>query len=250
MNINSSHADNLPLVSIITVTLNAENFLERCIKSVLSQEYPNIQHIILDGGSTDGTINILNKYNDLLAFWKSEPDEGIYNAMNKAVRHAKGDWIVFIGSDDILFKGFSDMAYLLKEENTIYYGESKWKEEIHGGAFSLNRLTKRNLCHQSIFYPKEVFNKYQYDEDYLARADYILNMQCWNDKKFKNVFHPILVSDYAPGGFSAYNPDYLFHTNKAQLIKEHFGFFYYLKYKLRCFKNTIKGRTADPDLLY
>ncbi|MGX5688863.1 glycosyltransferase family 2 protein [Arcticibacter tournemirensis] len=248
-NSTSYHKD-LPLVSIITVTRNAEEFIERCIKSVLNQSYPNIEHIILDGKSTDGTVEVLKRYDEKIAFWKSEPDNGIYNAMNKAVQHSKGDWIIFIGADDVLFEGFSQMAFLLKDKKTIYYGESKWREFINGGEFNLNRLTKENLCHQAIFYPRSIFEKYTYDEKYVARADYVLNMQCWNDKSYKKQFYPILISDYAPGGFSAHNPDILFHQTKAALIKEHFSPYYYLKYKYRCYKNVRKNRPADMDLTW
>lgn len=89
-----------PLVSIVTVVYNGFNTLEKTIESVLGQTYPNIEYIIIDGGSTDGTLEIIKKYEDQIAFWSSEPDKGIYDAMNKGLKKATGEWIGIINSDD------------------------------------------------------------------------------------------------------------------------------------------------------
>jgi glycosyltransferase involved in cell wall biosynthesis len=89
-----------PLVSVITSVLNGGKFLTACLESVLSQDYPNIEHIVIDGGSTDGTVDLLRRYDDRVALWKSEPDNGIYDAWNKGLSEAGGEWICFLGSDD------------------------------------------------------------------------------------------------------------------------------------------------------
>ena len=89
-----------PLISIIVAVYNGEKTLQRCIDSVFSQTYPHKELIIIDGGSTDGTVDILQTNNDKITYWKSEPDNGIYQAWNKALDHAKSDWICFLGSDD------------------------------------------------------------------------------------------------------------------------------------------------------
>uniref|UniRef100_UPI003B58646C glycosyltransferase n=1 Tax=Noviherbaspirillum sp. ST9 TaxID=3401606 RepID=UPI003B58646C len=99
-----------PLISIITVTLNAAKYLEDCITSVINQSSLNIEHLIFDGGSTDGTLEIINKYERHITYWQSEKDKGIYDAMNKAVKKAKGEWVYFLGADDTLLKGFSFIA--------------------------------------------------------------------------------------------------------------------------------------------
>lgn len=90
----------LPLVSIITVVFNGEKFLEEAIKSVLSQDYTNIEYLIIDGGSTDGTIDIIKKYNIAIDYWVSKPDQGIYDAMNQGIRLARGKLIGILNSDD------------------------------------------------------------------------------------------------------------------------------------------------------
>lgn len=88
-------------VSVITAVLNGEDIIEDCIKSVVSQTYPHIEHIIIDGGSKDGTVNIIKKHEEKIAKWKSEPDNGIYDAMNKGIRNATGDVVGILNSDDI-----------------------------------------------------------------------------------------------------------------------------------------------------
>ncbi len=243
------HRDNdIPLISIITVTLNAVNHLEHCIKSVINQKYPRIEHVILDGGSTDGTLEILTKYNSNLAFWKCEPDKGIYNAMNKALHYIHGNWVLFLGADDVLFEGFSQMAFNLKKTNCIYYGMSKWKDKISGKKFTAYMLTKGNICHQSIFYPIRVFEKYHYDERYKVRADYVLNMQLWKDSDFSKQFFPILIVNYASGGFSAQHQDTFFTTNKSKIIRKHFGLFVFLHYKIKKIKNRLRNLPGDNEL--
>lgn len=91
---------NKPLISVITVVRNDVSHIEQTMLSVLNQTYPNVEYIVIDGGSTDGTVDIIMKYADKLAFWVSEPDGGIYPAMNKGASHASGDWVCFINSGD------------------------------------------------------------------------------------------------------------------------------------------------------
>ena len=89
-----------PLISVITVSYNAVSTIEDTILSVINQTYPNIEYIIIDGGSADGTVDIIEKYVDRISYWVSEPDKGIYDAMNKGLKVANGDWAIFMGSDD------------------------------------------------------------------------------------------------------------------------------------------------------
>lgn len=231
-----------PLITVITVTYNAEKFLNDCISSVSDQEYKNIEHLIFDGGSTDGTLNILEESNQKIGYWRSEPDNGIYSAMNKALTFAKGKWILFLGADDKLLPGFSEMAKLLKDENCIYYGESQFKNTIHGGFYDAYRLVKFNICHQNIFYPRNVFEYYTYNESYRVSADHYLNIQCFADKRFRFEYHPILVAIYAPGGFSSFAIDEMFKKDKDKIIKANFSTLIYWRYKLRKFRHFIKGK--------
>jgi len=126
------------LISIITVVYNGETHLEQTIKSVLNQTYPNTEYIIIDGGSTDGTLDIIKKYNDKIAFWVSEPDNGIYDAMNKGIELATGEWINFMNAGDTfankntIEKIFSKSSY---EEVDVIFGNSIIKLE-NGDTFT------------------------------------------------------------------------------------------------------------------
>jgi len=91
------------LISIITVVLNGVEFLEEAFESVFSQSFTDYEYIVIDGGSTDGTIDIIGKYAENIEYWVSEPDNGVYDAMNKAIKVAKGRWLYFLGADDVLF---------------------------------------------------------------------------------------------------------------------------------------------------
>ena len=106
------------LISVITVCYNAENNLERTILSVLNQTYSNIEYIIIDGGSTDGTIDLIKKYADKITYWQSETDKGIYDAMNKGIQKATGEWINFMNAGDL----FSSTTILQQMSDAIKPG--------------------------------------------------------------------------------------------------------------------------------
>ena len=90
------------LISIITVCLNAMEYIEQTITSVMAQTYPNLEYIIIDGGSLDGTVDIIRKYESRLAYWHSQPDRGIAHAFNLGLAQAHGDWILYLNADDLL----------------------------------------------------------------------------------------------------------------------------------------------------
>ena len=112
----------LPKVSIIIVTYNASNTLQRCLDSVFKQEYPNLELVIIDGESNDNTVEIIKANKEKIHFWTSEKDEGIYDAMNKGLEKITGEWVYFLGADDQLLDGFSSLSFELKLKDTIYYG--------------------------------------------------------------------------------------------------------------------------------
>ncbi len=92
-----------PKISIITAVLNRVNTIEQTISSVVNQTYQNYEYILIDGGSNDGTVDVIKKYEDQIAYWISEPDNGVYDAFNKGILVAKGEYIHFLGSDDCLY---------------------------------------------------------------------------------------------------------------------------------------------------
>ena len=111
-----------PKISIVTICYNSVSVLEETMLSVLNQTYPNIEYIIIDGGSTDGTVDIIKKYADRLAYWVSEPDKGIYDAMNKGIAAATGEYVIFTNSGDRLVSSviLSEVVLLELKEDVIY----------------------------------------------------------------------------------------------------------------------------------
>lgn len=218
--------NNLPKITVATVTFNSASIIEDCIQSVLRQKYNNLEYIIIDGNSTDGTVDILKKYYSQIRY-VSEPDKGIYDAMNKALRMSTGDYLIFIGSDDrfVSLDVLARMSTHLKNETIIYYGNvlRPLKMEIYCGKYNKYKLAVKNISHQAIFYPRSVYKSLQYDLHYKLFADYVYNMQLWKNIKFQYV--PILVTCYNETGLSATSVDDAFIMDYTRLRLKHLGFF-------------------------
>ncbi|MDP3111932.1 MAG: glycosyltransferase family 2 protein, partial [Thermodesulfovibrionales bacterium] len=156
----------------ITICLNSEKFLEETILSVLNQSYKNIEYIIIDGGSTDGTLDIIKRYEDRIDYWVSEPDKGISDAFNKGILASKGDIIGFLNSQDYYFSNdvIQKIAGLFNTNPGagIVYGKTYYvpvnSSEIvgvMGERFTEERMRKRNIMpHQSVFTKREVFDQF------------------------------------------------------------------------------------------
>ncbi|MBC7915476.1 MAG: glycosyltransferase [Pyrinomonadaceae bacterium] len=235
-----ANKNNEPLISVLTVSYNAEKHIENCIKSVIAQPFKNIEHIIIDGNSQDSTISIIQKYNQQITYWRSENDSGIYNAMNKAVGFARGKWLIFLGSDDELLSGFSEMIPYLEDNQSIYYGDYLSDKQRYGGKFTSYRLSKSGICQQNILYSRSVFEKYQFQEQYLSSADYFLNIQCWADKQFQWKYIPIIMANFSSEGFSGRFIDSEFESDRIGIIKKYLGFWIYLRYELKQFRKKLK----------
>src|SRR4051812_33386156 len=187
-----------PLLSIVTVVLNGAQTLERTLRSVFDQEFEDLEYVIIDGGSIDGSVDIIRQYESRIGHWRSEPDSGLYDAMNKGVRAARGRWILFLGADDELVARLADIAPLLKDERTVYYGDVYMPRQrlTYDGAFSAYKIMFKNICQQAIFYPRRVFEIHTFDTRYRLWADYVLNMACYGDKRFRFAYMGKLICLY------------------------------------------------------
>ena len=167
--------------SIITVCYNASSTIRETIASVLGQTYQELEYIVVDGKSDDGTVEILQSIADKKLTFISEKDSGIYNAMNKGLRMASGDYLLFMGADDTFYDKdvLKKVAVKLAGCNDVVYGDVmlKTRQRLFNGAYSRWTWGHRNICHQSIFYPKAVYGKYLYDEKYKSVADWDYNLR-------------------------------------------------------------------------
>lgn len=241
-------------ISIITVCLNSENLIEKTIKSIINQTYPNIEYIIIDGKSTDNTLGVIKKYESHVNILVSEKDNGVYDAMNKGAHLANGDLIYFLNSGDYLYddKILEKIASEAEKNNLceIFYGDilyynSSGSKYYSGPKNSIVEIISRGINHQSIFTRKSAFEKCGYfDTKYKIFADYDWLLRCLIKYQTKINKIEIPISYYLRGGLSDnYIKDYMHEkyeiiTNYSkfdQLLKyarlHPFGFLNYLKYK-------------------
>ena len=203
------------LISIITVCYNAEEYIEQCIQSVLSQDFEDFEYIIIDGGSTDNTPNIIEKYQDQLAYWHSKADRGISHAFNQGLEHAKGEWVVFLNADDCYChtKVLSSAARVLRSSTNIdlVYGQiqivkrQQCIEPISGlvgepwkwKSFCLHST----IPHPASFTHKRLFEKFGlFDENFRNALDYEFYLRAGKDLSVRYI--PELYVWMRTGGMS------------------------------------------------
>lgn len=231
MELKKSH---LPLISVITVVYNAEEFLEDTILSVLNQDYKNIEFLIIDGGSSDSTIDIIEKYIENIDVFISEEDNGIYDAMNKGINLAKGDWINFLNAGDCFYKkevlksifttDLSNLWFLYGKVN--YFSNEFNISNIFGKEIKINNLqTSFPICHQSMFFNKKVFNRLgNYNLNYLVTSDYDLTIKIFKDDSIIKKFYDVTISSFLIDGYG-FNNSIKAHWEKVKVIDSHFKFF-------------------------
>lgn len=220
---------------------NSVDTIENAIESVINQTYQNFQLIIIDGNSKDGTLDIINKYDEYLDYWESKNDKGIYDAMNKGLDHVKGQFVYFLGADDILFNNqvLETVSKFLKEhQTTIYYGNVLFKSsnKIYDGKFNALKLVTRNISHQCIFYPYTLLKEYRFNTKYKVFADYNLNLLLYS--KFKFIYINKLIAVFNEQGMSgSRTKDIEFEKNRNKIIKNNYSF---LVYYYRISRSFIK----------
>lgn len=246
------------LISIITVNYNDKLGLERTLKSVQEQTYTNFEHIIIDGGSTDGSKELIEANKTNFSYWVSEPDNGIYNAMNKGVKAAKGEYLYFLNSGD----HFEDLNALDKAQaqlgnhDVVYFNIS-----VVGEANSYIKTCPKELsfmflhndlpAHQATFIRKDLFDKYgYYDENLKIVADwkFLILALCKYNASYKYV-EDTFSTYYSDGISSLEENKALVKQEREQVLNTEFGIFmndlkeiFLLRRKLRNVKSSKKIR--------
>jgi glycosyltransferase involved in cell wall biosynthesis len=234
-----------PLVSIIIVVYNAEGVIELTLDSIFSQTYPNIETVIIDGKSTDRTLEIINKYSSRITKVISEPDSGIYDAMNKGLDYVNGEWIFFLNAGDV-FVCDTTLSDVFKQDflSDVLYGDTLLKTDKHTLS-SPSHIDKlfffgNTLCHQSVFFNRRIFFQIEkFDTRYKVLADRDLLLRAFIKKCIFTKVHAT-ISVYDQDGFSARNQS-IYRLEELSLRKKYFSFFEFLRYGLR----KIKTITID-----
>ena len=222
--ITKKSTDEKPLITVVTVVYNGEATLEQTIQSVVNQSYVNVEYIIVDGASTDSTLDIIKKYEDKIDYWQSEPDKGIYDAMNKGIGLASGEWINFMNAGDFFFENeviSKIVGYC--EHNTKLYGDYyNLTEKKMISQANLQNLFLRNINHQTIFYCSKYLKNTSFNLKYKILADWELNLRLFAKNKFD--YFPITIANYEGAGISTTKTDMSFYKDYNSIIFYNYGF--------------------------
>ena len=238
-------------LSIIISTLNIAKTLQRCLDSIAVQNYKNIELILIDGGSNDGTVEIIKNNSSIIANYISEKDNGIYDAWNKGVALAKGDWIYFIGGDDKLFEEstISKIIHRLKilpEETMIVYGsilatKSDGHSKTYGKAWNeISENMNSFMCipHQGTFHSSKLVKKYGFDSNLKIAGDYKLIMQSL--KYAKPIFlDDIIVANQNVYGVSALRKNRMKTIEEFRKVQSELGIPMTFKWLCEYFKSVV-----------
>lgn len=229
--------------SIIIVVYNAVGTLEDTLRSVLGQSYTNIELIIIDGMSTDGSLDIINRYSHQIDVIQSEKDNGVYDAMNKGLQFVTGDFIFFLGADDIFYNHqvLESLSHYIDDPQSVYYGNVMYNKskKLYDGQFSTLKIATKNICHQSIFYPSQILKNELFDLKYKLKADYEMNLRLW--AKYTFIYLNLVVVVYNEDGLSGTNKDYEFEKDLPQITLKNLGIIFYFYRIGRNFSRKIRN---------
>ncbi|HAO46396.1 MAG TPA: glycosyltransferase family 2 protein [Ferruginibacter sp.] len=246
-----------PLLSIVIVVYNAKGTIGQAIQSVLEQTYNNIELLIIDGGSTDGTLEVIKEFAPRIAYTVSEKDKGIYDAMNKGIAASRGEWIFFLGADDRLYTD-TTIETLFHPANLeaadFLYGDVEFtsNKRRYGGSKTYRQLIEQNICHQAIFYRRALFGVHgNYNIRYPILADYEMNLRLFRQPAIRTKYVPAIVTLFNDKGASNVTIDRYFHGDMLgyYLANDHISFFspllqqyhFYYGYVSLFNKQVLKG---------
>jgi len=244
-------------ISIITINLNDKIGLDKTIKSIVNQTYQVIELLVIDGASTDGSLEVLNNYKENIDYVVSEKDSGIYEAMNKGVVKSTGKYVLFLNSGDVLNSNSAIEDFVNHDKFTgdIIYGDYKFEEgeKIYPDQITPFYFLKTSLPHQSTFFKRDVFDIIGlYDESYQISSDRAFYVKCFlsNQFKFQHIKYSLTLYDLK--GLSN-DTKYLELKKKEdqQIFEKYYGVFYqdYLNYLALQKKISIKKRNSLKGIL-
>lgn len=215
-----------PLVTVVTVVFNDEKHIETTIKSVIEQTYPSIEYIIIDGGSTDQTCSTIRKYSERLSYFVSEKDKGVYDGMNKAIKVATGEWIIFMNSGDSFFEnntlekifaGYDDKGEgLIYGDFYIFNKEGVDDHFVKALAQTTNKFVADPSFHQAILVRTQDMKAHPFDISYRLIADYAYLYDLYKRNPGRYYTNTV-VCNYDGSGLSA--------STRLGLVKENIRFF-------------------------
>ena len=221
---------NKPLISIVTVVFNGGEHLKETIKSVLHQNYDNIEYVIIDGGSTDKSVDIITAYEDKIDYWVSEPDEGIYNAMNKGASLCTGEYIAFLNAGDWYAENIIKFVSFVIMTNDVDYifGNVSMQDATKGAWIFGSRMGQYKYTmpfpHPSLFVKRDHLLNVGFDENYKAIADYNFILKLIN-KNLKYIYSDKIFTYFRVGGVSCAAHE----MEHFRLAYNNFGFFVAVK---------------------
>lgn len=202
-----------PSVTIIIPSLNQAGVLRRCLRSIAALKYERKEVLVIDGGSTDDTAAVVASAGSVVTSFVCEPDAGIFDAMNKGIARARGDFLYFMGCDDELFYPmvladvFGDPVACRQD---IVYGNVMIRDMqvVYDGRFDLEKLMLRGICHQAMFTRRSLFSRMgMFDLRFRAFADWDFSVRCFADTRTRIRYEPCIVALYNKFGFSCAHPD-------------------------------------------
>lgn len=221
-----------PKISVITITYNADAFIERTAKNVINQTYPNIEYVVIDGASKDNTLNILNNYKKDIDVFISEPDKGIYDAMNKGINKATGDYIIFMNAGDV-FNDLDTISKAFEKHNNedFVYGDTVIVNDLgeqrswYKQKPPVNKISYKSfingmvICHQSMFIKRSITEQYRTDLKVSCDIDW-----CIRSLKKATSFRDtnMIISQFLDGGVSQTGRQKAW-KERFIILKEHFG---------------------------